>query len=278
MKLLTLNTHSLIEKNYEEKLKHFIDAVLKEQPEIIALQEVNQNIKAKKADENLLNNYVQADSKVVLKEDNHVMRIANMLEAKGTVYKWSWIPIKLGYDIYEEGIAIMSKYPITEIKEFYISKCKDFYNWKSRKVLGIKVLVNETFKWFYSVHMGWWDDEQDNFINQWKCFISKLKQDNNLDIYLMGDFNNPAHVSNEGYDYIISSGWFDTYTLSKRKDDGITVSSKIDGWENKKVLDSMRIDYIFKNSNNEVETSQIIFNRKNYNIVSDHFGVMITEK
>lgn len=278
MKLLTLNTHSLIEENYEEKLKCFIDAVLKEQPEIIALQEVNQNIKSKKANEKLLNHYIQTDSKIVIKDDNHVMRIANILEAKKVVYEWSWVPIKCGYDIYEEGIAIMSKYPIIEVKEFYISKNKDFYNWKSRKVLGIKVLINKKFKWFYSVHIGWWNDEQDNFINQWECLNSKLKEDKNLDIYLMGDFNNPDYISNEGYDCIINSGWFDTYTLSKNCDDGITVSSKIDGWENKKKLNSMRIDYIFKNSNSDVETSKVIFNGKNYNIVSDHFGVMVTEK
>lgn len=278
MKLLTLNTHSLIEKNYEEKLNCFADTVSKEQPEIIALQEVNQTRKAKEAKKDLLNYYFETDSKIIIRKDNHVMRIANLLEAKGIVYQWSWVPIKLGYDIYEEGIAIMSKYPITEVKEFYISKNKDFYNWKSRKVLGIKVLIDKKFKWFYSVHMGWWNDEQDNFLNQWECLTSKLKEDNDLDIYLMGDFNNPAHVSNEGYHCIMNSGWFDTYTLSKNKDDGITVSSKIDGWENKQELNAMRIDYIFKNSNSEIETSQVVFNEKNYGIVSDHFGIMITEK
>ena len=278
MKLLTLNTHSLIEENYKEKLNCFVDAVLKEQPEIIALQEVNQTVNSKKANKNLLNHYIQADDKTIIKEDNHVMRIANMLAHENVTYEWSWTPIKLGYDIYEEGIAIMSKYPIIEVKEFYISKNKDFYNWKSRKVLGIKVLVNESFKWFYSVHMGWWNDEQDNFMNQWECLTSKLKKDNNLDIYLMGDFNNPDYLSNEGYDCVINSDWFDTYTLSKNKDDGITVSNNIDGWENEKKLNSMRIDYIFKNSNSEVEASQVIFNGKNYAVVSDHFGVMVTQK
>ena len=45
IKLLTLNTHSLIENNYKTKLKIFTDAILQEKPDIIALQEVNQTIK-----------------------------------------------------------------------------------------------------------------------------------------------------------------------------------------------------------------------------------------
>lgn len=42
MKLLTINTHSLIEKNYESKLNLFADAISHHHPDIIAMQEVNQ--------------------------------------------------------------------------------------------------------------------------------------------------------------------------------------------------------------------------------------------
>ena len=42
MKLITLNTHSLIEEHYEEKLHAFAEVVRKEKPDILALQEVNQ--------------------------------------------------------------------------------------------------------------------------------------------------------------------------------------------------------------------------------------------
>ena len=43
MKLLTLNTHSLIEENYEQKFKIFVEEIYKEHPDIIALQEINQS-------------------------------------------------------------------------------------------------------------------------------------------------------------------------------------------------------------------------------------------
>ncbi len=42
MKLLTLNSHSLEEEDYEHKLIEFERAILRESPHIIALQEVNQ--------------------------------------------------------------------------------------------------------------------------------------------------------------------------------------------------------------------------------------------
>ena len=42
MKILTLNTHSLQEENYEQKLNWFVEGILKERPDIIAMQEVNQ--------------------------------------------------------------------------------------------------------------------------------------------------------------------------------------------------------------------------------------------
>ena len=44
MKLITLNTHSIVEPDYEEKLYSFSGVVLEERPEILALQEVNQTV------------------------------------------------------------------------------------------------------------------------------------------------------------------------------------------------------------------------------------------
>ena len=46
MKLLTLNTHSLIILEHEAKREIFVDFIAKEQPEVFALQEVNQTAAA----------------------------------------------------------------------------------------------------------------------------------------------------------------------------------------------------------------------------------------
>ena len=44
MKILTLNTHSLAEENALRKMEIFAEKVEKEQPEIMAFQEVNQTM------------------------------------------------------------------------------------------------------------------------------------------------------------------------------------------------------------------------------------------
>ena len=58
MKLLTLNTHSLQEENYPQKLEQFVETICQEKPDIIALQEVNQSINAPIAEQKLLKGYV----------------------------------------------------------------------------------------------------------------------------------------------------------------------------------------------------------------------------
>ena len=42
MKLLTINTHSIIENDYKRKLDVFINAINEIKPDIITMQEVNQ--------------------------------------------------------------------------------------------------------------------------------------------------------------------------------------------------------------------------------------------
>ena len=54
MKILTLNTHSLQEENYADKLNRFVEGILKEKPDIIAMQEVNQTANAELIPEAML--------------------------------------------------------------------------------------------------------------------------------------------------------------------------------------------------------------------------------
>ena len=61
--------------------------------------------------------------------------------------------------------------------------------------------------------------------------------------------------------------------MAEKKDDGITVEKNIDGWKDSK--NEMRIDYIFTNKEIKVKESKVIFNGKNYPIVSDHFGIEV---
>ena len=273
MKLLTLNTHSWLEDKSDLKLQILVDAIYKEKFDIVALQEVNQLVKSEPV--NNIYGYVQCDDNVIIKKDNFALALVQKLKEKGLNYFWSYIPSHIGYGIYDEGLAILSLRKIDKATQFYISKIRDYENFKTRRIVGVKIVDNEKAKWFFSVHMGWWNDKEDPFQKQWDVIEEHMKNYLSEEVYLMGDFNSPSDLSDEGYSYILNKGTFkDTYNIAKFKDSGETVKKEIDGWRNSGKK-SMRIDYILKNNINPVEYSKTIFDGKNYPVVSDHFGVTI---
>lgn len=273
MKILTLNTHSLVENDYEQKLSDFVLAVFREKPQIIALQEVNQTCCEAQVSEEELTGYCPCDENAVIRRDNHVFNAVKILRENGVKYYWTWLPMKKGYDRYDEGIALMSLSPIEETKVALVSGVDDYNNWKTRKILGIRT-ENYPDEWFYSVHYGWWDDKEEPFLKQWEKTMSFMKDLGC--VWLMGDFNSPAQVREEGYDLIEGSGWYDSFSLAKNKDSGITVKKVIDGWEEKlSAADGMRIDQIWCSKKMTVKSSRVIFNGENYPVVSDHCGVII---
>ncbi|MBQ8825587.1 MAG: endonuclease/exonuclease/phosphatase family protein [Oscillospiraceae bacterium] len=271
MKILTLNTHSLAEENYSFKLKAFVNAVAVERHDIIALQEVNQTCSAGHADVNS-DNYISCADNIVIKEDNHVYSCVNLLKEKGVHYYWTWLPVKKGYGKFDEGMALMSPSPIKETSFCTISGVDDYNNWRTRKILGIRTAAFPD-EWFFSVHLGWWDDDEEPFSKQWKRLCRQVKVSGR--VWLMGDFNNPSHIRGEGYDMIKSSGWYDTFELAKIKDNGITAPKNIDGWKEKNGASAMRIDQIWCSEKAETSSSQVIFNGRNYPVVSDHYGVEV---
>ena len=271
MKLLTLNTHSLVEDNYSKKLDAFVSAIAEQRPDIIALQEVNQTIAETQADV-ISEGYVPCDENIVIRKDNHVYKAAELLENAGVKYYWTWLPLKKGYDKYDEGIALMSRSRIIETDVVRISETDDYNNWKTRKIIGIRTEAAPD-EWFFSVHYGWWDDLDEPFQNQWQKTVEHMKKYSH--VWLMGDFNSPAEVRNEGYDMINGGGWYDSYTLAKTRDNGITVGKVIDGWRDKvSGTDGMRIDQIWCSQKAEIASSEVIFNGANKPVVSDHYGVV----
>lgn len=264
MKLLTINTHSLIEEEYEKKLEIFVEAVYEMKPDIIAMQEVNQTVDSEifKGNESI---YVSGN--IPLKADNHAANVWLKLREKGLLYNFAWHGIKLGYGRYDEGLAVFSIKPIEKTHSIKLSQIDDYENWKTRKALGI--MVNG--EWFYSVHMGWWNDGEEPFYEQWSRFNEHINKKEK--IWLMGDFNSPDRIKDEGYECVLSYGWYDTHVLAENKDEGFTVSGKIDGW---KSIEKSRIDYIFTNVKIPILSSCVVFNGKNREQISDHFGVTVT--
>ena len=116
MKILTINTHSILEKDYEKKCEYFKDAIIKIQPDIIAMQEVSQSKWAKTVDNP---NYIGT---IPIKSDNHALKISKMLSDYGIHYFYNWLGIKYGYKIFEEGISVFSKKPIESISQLLLTK------------------------------------------------------------------------------------------------------------------------------------------------------------
>lgn len=266
MKLLTINTHSLVETDCDRKLIILAKAISEELPDIIALQEVNQTRSAEKL---AVNPFI--NNTYVVCEDNYAVRLLKELEKLGVLYYCVWLPVKVGYNKYDEGLSLFSRMPILDIDNFLISKCNDYFYWKTRRILGI---MTET-GWFYSIHMGWWKDEEEPFQQQWKRLDEHLK--NKKNVWLMGDFNSPADIAKEGYELIISDGWYDSYKAAEFKDSGFTVEHQIDGWRENEP-NKMRIDYIFSNFNADISSSKVIFNNINRSVISDHYGIVIETK
>ena len=262
MKLLTLNTHSLVENDYLKKLNAFTKMVVRQMPNIVFLQEVMQP-----SNSDVANTSHQAVGSVPLKKGNHGLNVVNALKAEGVEYHLLWLGIKKSYDQFDEGLAILSKEPYDDIDEILLSPFDKYDNWKTRKALGIK----RGDIWFYNVHMGWWDDTESPFQYELSSLLKGARQENLT--FFAGDFNIPS--THSGYELILSRGLFDTYALAKERDDGVTAVTGIDGWSNTAENEKIRIDYIFANKKIEVQDSHTVFNGRGEMQVSDHCGILI---
>ena len=279
MRLLTLNTHSLVEPDYDSKLQIFIEAIKEMRPDVIALQEVNQTSGKRKLSDaeapgRVLNGYEQKE----ISEDNHVAKVAAALCQAGLMYYWTWLPMKLGYGVYDEGLAIMSRRPIARTDVELLSRTSSYNDWRCRYLLGIQHSGSDD--WYYSTHLGWWDDEKEPFKEQWQRLEKHIgKKKEHSRVFLLGDFNSPAQVRGEGYDLIKANGWLDTYGMAAAKDDGITVPGIIDGWREKlaetESAEGMRIDQIWCSSSLAVKSSRVCFDGRREAVVSDHFGILV---
>ncbi|KFN02842.1 endonuclease [Bacillus clarus] len=259
MKLLTLNCHSWQEENQIEKIKYLAKVIQEEDYDVIALQEVSQSIRA----ENVCGNKKKNNFGLLLLEE---LRALNVRE-----YTIVWDFSHIGYDVYEEGLAILTKHEVVKEDTFFVSENKDTSYWKTRKIVSATISYKGENITFYSCHLGWWNDDEEPFRGQ----VDRLMEhvNSNKLSFLMGDFNNNARVQGEGYDYLMQKGLYDTYELAIENDEGTTVEGEIAGWdENKK---NLRIDLILSNQSKIVNSSKVIFNGINRNVISDHFGVEV---
>ncbi len=269
LKLLTLNIHAYQEENQLEKFNIIAETIAKEDYDIITLQEVSQKEENKIVIEN------KECNKNSIREDNPIYIITEILKNKYNIkYNYNWINIKMGYAIFQEGIAIMSKYPIDKSEELMVSceEYDDIYNFRRRILSKCKINFNGNVLNIYSVHFGLPDDPKDSFVSQFNILHEDIIKYNNETSIFAGDFNIADFT--DDYKYVIDKGYVDLFDKAINKSNQReTIPGKIDGWEeNSKKL---RIDYAFSNKGIEVIESNVIFTKEKYGLVSDHYGVEV---
>ncbi len=266
MKILTLNTHSWQEDAQLEKIQIVAQAIIEQGFDVIALQEVNQHQDASKIHVKTMHN--EDIRQKHLRENNYGYLLQKKLSALGAEYQLTWDFVHQSYEVYEEGLAFLSRHPVLEHEVIDLNEDYDIRFWKHRRAVRIKVSIKGHEFDFFNCHCGWWNDIESPFQEHIDKIMAKVTSRPAL---LLGDFNNPAHILDQGHHYLLQKGLIDCYFLAKEKDEGTTVIKKIDGW--KQNTNKLRIDFILSNHSLLVKTHKTIFNDHFYPLVSDHFGV-----
>ena len=276
MKLLTLNTHSWIEESPLEKLEAIKEQLLVDSYDVISLQEVNQSMDAEEVEVDSF--FIAPNPDTVIKKDNFAFLLQQELLNSGLEYYWSWVPSHIGYDQYDEGIAILTRFKVTNARGILLSRNDDYIDYHTRKALEVRFQVNERNYLVYGLHFSWWQDETESypFLYEWNKLVEAWEAEARAGgcILLMGDFNNPAHIDKEGYSVVSKHPYLkDAFLDATLKNGSHTVEKRIDGWENNS--DLLRIDFIFVSSNLSVYSYETVFDGRTTPVVSDHFGVKV---
>lgn len=268
--ILTVNLHTYQELQQSEKFNIIVDLIGKMDVDFIAFQECAQKRTA-------------TISTGIIREDNMAMIISDRLKEKyGANYNFVWDWAHYGWNSWEEGVAILSKHPLTDTGSKYISVSTSKENITSRKVIyGSYQVAGGTINMF-SAHTHWrtseTDEEHNNQITRIKLMASEKEASVTGAVsFVCGDFNaNPTsyYPWSESYDTMVGDNdYTDTFleiypNANNKPAQSIynTVGGDYPG----------RIDYIFmkENSRYQVQESQIVFTGSVLGEVSDHFGVL----
>lgn len=271
MKWLTLNIHSWMEEDTEEKMDILVHYIISSGLDGVSLQEVNQRIDAL-PEENPLHFVPPINEKTIIKQDNYALCLVKRLAELGEEYHWSWTYSHVGYGIYEEGVAILSKKPL-QSQAVLVSSVDKKTDVTRRMMLCSKLTVQDKELFVTSSHYSWWNEEtKHGFQDEWtlsKLFLDKLSGF----ILLCGDFNGPDTIKNETYD-LVTKSFVDTFELAEHPSGRYTIPKEIDGWKHTK--EQLRIDYIFASEPCQVRSHDVIFDGENYPCISDHYGVVVS--
>ena len=265
---LTINLHTYQEDDQSEKLNIVADAIGRMDIYFIAFQECAQHKNADIIDDNI-------------RDDNMAWRIAEILKTNyNSTYHFGWDWAHFGWNVWEEGIAVLSKHPLIETDDRYISSSNSQTNIESRKVVYGAFQLGDKRIHLFSAHTHWrtseTSEEQNNQMKNIQAMVAE-KEVVNAYSFVAGDFNgNPtdSYPWSEGYNTMVKDGvYIDTYFVANPDANNKPAQSK-----HHTILGDFpgRIDYIYMKENTafEVQASQIIFKSDIIGKVSDHYGVL----
>ena len=259
LKILILNLHCYQEENQDEKFTIIAKAINELEADIICLQEVAEYWRDGEGDW----------------ESNSAKLINDRLKKPFHLHTdWS----HLGFDKFREGVAILSRYPLSDHQSKYVSDSHDIYSIHSRKVVMARAHVPYigTINVF-SAHLSWMED---GFQQQFQRLHEWAEQTQTEDIkatLLCGDFNITAGTA--GYEYVVNSNQYDDQFLAANEQGIFDKIFRVNDahWQDL-LTEDYRIDYIFmdKKSQLQVTSAKILFTDQDYGQVSDHCGYFMT--
>lgn len=273
MKLLTLNTHSWLEVHQIPKIFELAQFIVREQVDVVALQEVNQFVESAVVDTPL--GFVGGADRPV-RQDNYALLLNQFLEQLGSPYYWSWSVSHLGFDRYDEGVALLTRKPFERCELVDLSPA--YTDQDVARRVAVAVHLGEEFggAWVASTHMSWWKlGEVALFADEFAQLERQMKQlADGAPVILAGDFNNAAQVQGEGYDLMLERGWIDTYRVAEQVTGEFTVHKSIHGWDN--LTQALRIDLVLTDRPTRVRTHEVVFPDTDETAISDHSGLLLT--
>lgn len=261
LKILILNLHCYQEQNQNEKFTQIAKAINELDADVICFQEVAEYWRDGEGDW----------------ESNSAKIINDRLDKPFHLYTdWS----HLGFDKYREGVAILSRYPLSGQQSRYVSDSENIYDIHSRKVVMARVhvpyigIIN-----VFSAHLSWLEDgfqQQFKRLHQW---AQDTKTDDVKATLLCGDFNITACGS--GYELVVGANAYDDQFLAANKQGVFDKDFSVNDahWQDL-LAEDYRIDYIFMNKDSalQVTSAKVVFTEHDYGQVSDHCGYFMTFK
>lgn len=274
MRMLTLNCHSLLNYDSEKQIQEIVDQIVREEIDVLSLQEANQSQLAATVAEGELESlgYKEpAEGSAIIKNDNFAYRLAKALKKVKLDFKWSWNQAYKEENGLEWGVALFSRLCLTNVHGALISS-SDFAGNLTRRCVLLAQLVDETKTVVAAVHFN--GEDSSEFRHEWSNLMETIAGLglSNRPLYLLGNFNVDAEVDTGSYT-LMCQEFEDTYCSAISKGDGMTVRGKLDGWDDSGI--SERLDYILTNAQNEVSYSRICFDGNIGPRISNHAGVLI---